>query len=117
ATAGLAQSKAGKLRAVALMSNDQLPGAENVTPMSDALPGFNVAPRLMLMAPAGTPEAVVERLSEAVRVALSKQEIIRSASVQGAVPAYMPAAELTTDLAQESASWAKIIKEQKISTN
>lgn len=115
ATAGISQSKAGKLHAVAMMSNVSLPGAENVTPMSDALPGFSVAPRLMLLAPAGTPAAVVERLSDAVRVALSNPEVIRSANVQGAVPAFLPSAELATDVARESAAWAKIIKDQKIS--
>lgn len=114
ATAGISQSKAGKLRAVAMMSQVNLPGAENVAPMSDALPGFSVAPRLMLLAPAGTPAAVVERLSEAVRVALGNPEVIRSANLQGAVPAYLPAADLATDLTRESAAWAKIIKDQKI---
>lgn len=115
ATAGIAQSKAGKLRAVAMMSPVSLPGAENVAPLSDALPGFSVAPRLMLLAPAGTSAAVVERLSEAVRVALSNPEVIKSANLQGAVPAYMSSADLATDLTRESAGWGKIIKDQKIS--
>lgn len=115
ATAGIAQSKAGKLRAVAMMSPVSLPGAENVAPLSDALPGFSVAPRLMLLAPAGTPAAIVERLSEAVRVALANPEVIKTANLQGAVPAYLPASELATDLVRESATWAKIIKDQKIS--
>ena len=115
ATAGIAQSKAGKLRAVAMMSPVSLPGAENVAPLSDALPGFSVAPRLMLLAPAGTPAAIVERLSEAVRVALANPEVIKSANLQGAVPAYLPSAELATDLVRESATWGKIIKDQKIS--
>lgn len=115
ATAGISQSKAGKLQAVAMMSEVNLPGAENVTPMSDALPGFSVAPRLMLLAPAGTPAAVVERLSEAVRLVLTNPEVIKSANLMGAVPAYAPSAELATALVKESATWGKIVKEQKIS--
>lgn len=117
ATAGLSQSKAGKLQAVAMMSKVDLPGAENVTPMSDALPGFSVAPRLMLLAPAGTPASVVERLSEAVGVTLSNPEVVRSANLLGAVPAYMATAELATDLVRESATWGKTVKEQKISVD
>ena len=117
AMAGLTQSKAGKLQAVAMMSQVDLPGVENVTPMSDALPGFSVAPRLMLLAPAGTPAAAAERLSEAVRAALSNPDVIRAASQQGAVPAYLPAAELATDLVRESKTWKKIIVEQKIVAN
>jgi len=115
ATAGISQSKAGNLQAVAMMSVVNLPGAENVTPMSDALPGFSVAPRLMLLAPAGTPAAVVERLSEAVRVVLTNPEVIKSANLLGAVPAYAPSAELATALVKESATWGKIVKDQKIS--
>ncbi|MDB5915331.1 MAG: transporter substrate-binding protein, partial [Ramlibacter sp.] len=49
AAAGLAQARAGRVRAVAMMNTAKLPGAENVPPMADALPGFDVAPRLMLL--------------------------------------------------------------------
>jgi len=114
ATAGIAQSKAGKLRAVAMMSPVSLPGAENVAPLSDALPGFSVAPRIMLLAPAGTPAAVLERLSEAVRTTLANPEVVQTANRQGAVVAYFGSAALAAELNKESAMWAKIIKDQKI---
>jgi tripartite-type tricarboxylate transporter receptor subunit TctC len=114
ATAGLSQAKAGKLRAVAMMSPVKLPGGEDVLPLSDAVPGFSVAPRLALMAPAGTPVDVVERIGAAVRAVLSSADTVQSALRQGAVAAYMPAAELGPDLARESAAWAKIIKDRKI---
>ena len=115
ATAALKQSKAGKLRAVAMMSPVSLPGAENVAPLSDALPGFSVAPRIMLLAPAGTPAAIVERLSEAVRTTLANPDVVQTANRQGAVAAYMGSAALAADLDKESAMWGKIIKDQKIS--
>ncbi|MBC7380747.1 MAG: tripartite tricarboxylate transporter substrate binding protein [Burkholderiaceae bacterium] len=114
AAAGIAQAKAGKLRAIALMSKGGVPGLENVPPLADALPGFDVAPRLMLLAPAGTPPAVVGRLAEAARVVLANPEVIRAAGVQGAVPAYLPSAALAADLNLESASWGKIVRDQKI---
>jgi tripartite-type tricarboxylate transporter receptor subunit TctC len=114
ATAGLAQARAGKLRAIAMMSPVKLQGAEDVAPLSDALPGFNAAPRIVLLAPAGTPAAVVERLSDAVKTVLSSADLIQAASTQGAVPAYMAPEPLSADMARESASWAQIIKAQKI---
>ena len=67
AAAGLAQANAGKLKAIGLMSKGKLPGAENVPAMADALPGFDVAPRLFVLAPAGTPAPVVAKLDEAMR--------------------------------------------------
>jgi tripartite-type tricarboxylate transporter receptor subunit TctC len=114
AAAGLAQAKSGKLRAVALMNTGKLPGAENVPAMADALPGFNVAPRLMLLAPAGTPAAVVEKLNEAVRTALASPELAQAVAQQGGIAAYLPPAQLGPVIARELADWGKIIKAQKI---
>jgi tripartite-type tricarboxylate transporter receptor subunit TctC len=114
ATAGMAQAKAGKLRALAMMSNDKLPGAEDIAALSTAVPGVDVAPRLFLLAPAGTPNAIVERLGEAARTVMSAPDLSQAAALQGAVPDFMPAAALATALAQESARWGKLISEQKI---
>lgn len=114
ATAGLSQARAGKLRALAMLSPVKLPGGEDVAPMADALPGFNVAPRLALMAPAGTPPAVVDTLAEAVRKVLAAPDTVRSALQQGAITAYLPPAELGRDLLRESAEWDRVIKDRKI---
>ena len=114
ATAAMAQAKAGKLRAVAMMSTDKLPGAEDIAALSTAVPGVDVAPRLFLAAPAGTPAAVVERLGEAVRTVMSAPDMTQAAGLQGAVPAFLPAAALATSLAQESARWGKVIRDQRI---
>ncbi|MGK6309653.1 Bug family tripartite tricarboxylate transporter substrate binding protein [Variovorax sp. DT-64] len=116
ATAGLAQAKSGKLRALAMMSNDKLPGAEDVAALSTAVPGVDVAPRLFLLAPAGTPAAVVDKLGEAARAAMSAPDLAQAAALQGAVPDFMPSAQLATAMAQESARWGKLISEQKISS-
>jgi tripartite-type tricarboxylate transporter receptor subunit TctC len=115
-SAAIAQAKAGKLRAVALMNPARIPGAEDVLPLSDVLPGFSAVPRLFLLAPAGTPAAIVERLSEATRTVMAAPDIAPSAAQLGAVPAFMPAATVTPDLQAESAAWAQVIREQKISS-
>lgn len=114
ATAGMAQARAGKLRAIAMMSTDKLAGADSVPPLAQALPGFNMAPRLFLLAPAGTPAAVVEKLNDAVRTVLASADLAQAAALQGAIPAYMASGPLAADLARESADWARIIKAQKI---
>ncbi|VWX56536.1 putative exported protein [Burkholderiales bacterium 8X] len=116
ATAGMAQAKAGKLRAVAMMSNDKLPGAEDIQPLSSAVPGVDVAPRLFLVAPAGTPQAVIDKLGEAVRTVMAAPDLAPAAALQGAVVDFMPAAELAGALAKESERWGKVITEQKISS-
>jgi tripartite-type tricarboxylate transporter receptor subunit TctC len=115
ATAAMAQAKAGKLRAVAMLSTDKLAGAESIAPISTAVPGVDVAPRLFIVAPAATPPTIVNKLGEALRTVMSAPDMAQAAALQGAVPDYMPAAELGKAMAQESARWGKVIREQKIS--
>ena len=115
AAAGLAQAKGGKLRAIALMSKAKLAGAENMPAMADALPGFDVAPRLMLLAPNGTPAPVMTRINDAVRTVLASADLAQAAAAQGAIPAYIAPAELGREMKRESDDWAKIIKAQNIS--
>ena len=115
AAAGLAQAKAGKLRAIGLMNTAKLAGAENVPAMAEALPGFDVAPRLMLLAPVGTPAAITDKVNDAVRTVLASADLAQAAALQGAIPAYMEPAQLGAEMQRESASWGSIIKAQKIS--
>lgn len=114
ATSAIAQARAGKLRAIAVMNPVKLAGGEDIAPLADALPGFDAAPRLYLLAPAGTPAAIVDRLSEATRSVMAAPDMAQAAALQGAVPAYMPAGQLASDIPRESAQWGKVVREQKI---
>jgi tripartite-type tricarboxylate transporter receptor subunit TctC len=115
AAAGLAQARGGRLKAIAMMNTARLPGAESVPLLADALPGFDVAPRIFVLAPAGTPAPVVERLNEAIRTVLAAPELAQSAAQQGAIPAYLPPQALAKAMAAESADWARVIRQQKVS--
>ncbi|MFI5444702.1 Bug family tripartite tricarboxylate transporter substrate binding protein [Polaromonas sp. UC242_47] len=117
ATLAIAQAKAGKLRAIAIMNPVKLAGGEDIAPLADALPGFDAAPRLYLLAPAGTPAAIVERLSEATRSVMAAPDMAQAAALQGAVPAFMAAGPLAADIPRESAQWGKVVREQKITAD
>ena len=114
ATAALSQSKAGRLRALTLMSPAKIEGAENVAPLAQVLPGFDVAPRLFLLAPAGTPAEVVEKLSAAVKTLLEMPEVGAASSTQGTVRAYLGPGELAKEMVNESMRWKRIVTEQRI---
>ena len=114
ATAGMAQAKAGKLRAIALMNTARLEGAESVPPLADALPGFDVAPRIFVLAPAGTPDEIVDRLSAAVKTVLDTPEAGAAAAAQGTLRAYATPPQLGKDMAEETKRWQRIIAEQNI---
>lgn len=114
ATAAMAQSKAGKLRAVALMNSAKLEGAESIAPLADALPGFDVAPRIFVLAPAGTPNEIVDRFSAAVKTVLDAPDAGTAAAAQGTLRAYATPAQLGKDMAEETVRWKRIITEQRI---
>lgn len=114
ATAAMVQSKAGKLRAVALMNNAKLEGAENIAPLADALPGFDVAPRIFVLAPAGTPNEIIDRFSSAVKTVLDAPDAGTAAAAQGTLRAYATPAQLGKDMAEETVRWKRIITEQRI---
>ncbi|MBU1359788.1 MAG: tripartite tricarboxylate transporter substrate binding protein [Gammaproteobacteria bacterium] len=114
ATAGLAQARAGKVRGLAMMSNDKLPGAEDIAPLSSAVPGLDVAPHLFLLAPAGTPAPVIDRLEDAVRTVMKAPDLPQAAALQGAVPDFKSSQDLARSMAEESQRWGKLIAEQKI---
>ncbi|SFQ13211.1 Tripartite-type tricarboxylate transporter, receptor component TctC [Variovorax sp. PDC80] len=114
ATAAMAQAKAGKLRAVALMNSAKLEGAESIAPLADALPGFDVAPRIFVLAPAGTPNEIVDRFSAAVKTVLDAPDAGTAAAAQGTLRAYATPAQLGKDMAEETVRWKRIITEQRI---
>jgi tripartite-type tricarboxylate transporter receptor subunit TctC len=114
ATAGMQQAKAGKLQALAMMNKAPLQGAEKVPPLADALPGFDVAPHIFVLAPAGTPDAIVDQLARAIKTVLDNPETATAAATQGTLLAYATPAQLARQMADESARWKRIIAEQHI---
>lgn len=114
ATAAMSQAKAGKLRAVALMNTTHLEGADNVAPLASALPGFDVAPRIFLLAPAGTPDEIVDKLSAAVKTVLDTPEAATTAAAQGTLRAYSTPEQLRKDMKDETARWKRTIADQHI---
>ena len=108
------QIKAGNVHAIGMMSGDKLPGVEGIPSFADTVPGFDAAPRIFLMAPAKTPDAVIQRLVAATQKAMSSPELVAAAAQQGAVPSFLPPAALGAKLLEESKAWATVIRDQKI---
>lgn len=115
AAAAIPLIKAGKLRGIAMMSTDRLPGAENVPALDTVLPGFDVAPRVFVLAPRGTPAAVVRRLEDALKATVADPGVVQAASQLGAVVAFTPATTLGPELERESAHWGQLIVKYGIS--
>ena len=78
------------------------------------VPGYEATIWLGLMAPKGTPAAVVQRLNEAVSRIVSQPEVKRQWGQQGATPMVMSPAEFDKYIQADIAKWARVIKAANI---
>lgn len=110
--------QAGKLKAFAVTGKTRHPGLPNVPTTADAgLPGFELEAWVGLFAPAGTPPAVVNQLSDAVRQALATPEAKLAAEKQGIEIRYLGPEALAALVGQDTEYWGKLIKSRNITAD
>ena len=63
-----------------------------------------------LLAPAGTPTEIVEKLDEAVKAALQQPEVKSALDKQGVEPTYTTTAQTRSQISNEIAKWKKVIE-------
>jgi tripartite-type tricarboxylate transporter receptor subunit TctC len=105
----------GKLRALAAISPQRAAAAPDLPTMTEAgLPGFDVPIWFGLMAPAGTPQPIIDKLhGETVR-ALTGDEIRKRFGDSGMEVIANTPAEFSAVIRAELAQWAKLIKDAGI---
>jgi tripartite-type tricarboxylate transporter receptor subunit TctC len=109
AVAGLA--KAGKLRALAVTSARRAEALPEVPTIGETLRGYEMFGWIGLMAPAGTPKNVVERLSTETRKIMQDPEIKKRFLAAGMEPAGNTPAEFTEFMKQQNDRYAAIVKQ------
>jgi tripartite-type tricarboxylate transporter receptor subunit TctC len=117
ATAAAGPAKAEKLRALAVTSAQRVGFAPEWPPLGDTLPGFDAAPSIFLLAPAGTPAAIVARLNESTRRALALPDLQQAFSNQGASPTPGSPEALRDQIDAELKRWGAAAKAAGISAN
>jgi tripartite-type tricarboxylate transporter receptor subunit TctC len=104
-------AKAGKVRAIAVTSRERNPALPDVpTAIEVGLKGFEVVGFYGVLAPAGTPAPIVERLSAAMGQVLAMPEIRDRMVAQGADPAFLDSAGFRRFLEAEMPRWAAAVK-------
>jgi tripartite-type tricarboxylate transporter receptor subunit TctC len=101
---------AGLLRALGVTSlkrSSLLPDVPTVA--EAALPGFEVAQRSALLAPAGTPRAVIERLNKELNAVLATDEVRKRLALEGGEPIPGPPEAYAADIEREEARWSKLV--------
>jgi tripartite-type tricarboxylate transporter receptor subunit TctC len=109
----LPQIKAGKLKALAVTSRERSSALPDVPTIEEAagLKGFDATSWFGLLAPAGTPASIVNRIQQEVAKALSTPAVKDKLVVQGAIPSGDTPAEFAKHIAAEHVKWAKVVKE------
>ena len=111
----IGQTKGGKLKPLAVSSDSRSPAAPELpTLQEEGLKQFVVTSWAGLVAPAGTPRDVVEKLNQATSQALATPAVHAALVADGAEPAGGSNAEFARFLAQEFKSWGEVVRTAQI---
>jgi tripartite-type tricarboxylate transporter receptor subunit TctC len=106
--------KGGKIRALAVTSKERSKELPDVPAAAEVLPGFENAGWFGLMAPAGTPKEVVEKVYRDSAKILQSEAFKAALAKQGMVPVGNSPADFQAAIREESARWAKVIRERHL---
>ncbi len=112
--AAVALVREGKIRALAVTSKERNPQLPDVPPVADTLPGFESAGWFGLMAPTGTPKEVIEKVARDSARSIHTDEFRARLAQLGMEPVGNTPADFTVAIREQSARWAKVIKERNI---
>jgi tripartite-type tricarboxylate transporter receptor subunit TctC len=101
--------EAGKLKALAVTTQRRSPALPNVQAISETLPGFDVALWNGLLAPARTPDAIIERLHRETVASLQSQKVTETLASQGSEPVGNSPEELRTFIDAELIKWKRLV--------
>lgn len=107
--------KAGKVKAIATTGKERSAVLPDVPTVAESgVPGYEATIWLGLLAPKGTPPAVVNRLNEAVTKIVSNPEVRQAWAKQGATPLVMNPQAFDKYVQDDIQKWAKVIKSANI---
>ena len=103
--------KGGKIRMLAVTTLKRLPQTPDVPTLAESgFPGFEAYAWFSVLAPAGTPKAVVERLNREINRILTLPEVKEQYAKMGLIPGGGTPAELDAFIRADIAKWSKVIK-------
>ena len=107
--AALTQVQAGRLKVIATATRQRtLPNTP--TAAEAGLPGYEVAATYGVLAPAGTPKAIVDRLNTEIGKILAMPDVKAKFEQQGVIPMHMTPEQTTQHIRSEVSKWGQVIK-------
>lgn len=110
--------KSGQLRALAVTSSTRLAAYPQLPTMQEAgVPGYEIVSWFGLLAPAGVPAPIVERLTAASNKLLRNPAVIRQLTELSAVPVGSTPEQFDTKIKSEIQKWGAVVKTAGIELN
>ena len=115
APAAQAHVKSGKLRALATTTSAPVSALPGVPTTGQAgLPGFEVSSMFGIVAPFGTPEALINKLNMTLKTILADNDVREQLLAQGVIATHTTPADAAKAIQAEFAKWEKVIKDGNI---
>ncbi len=108
------QVDAGRVRALAVSGPRRVEAMPNVPPVAEAVPGYEAMQWYGLLAPAGTPGRIIERLNAEANKALGSREMKDRLAADGAEPLGSTPAEFGAFIRRELDKWGRVVEVAKI---
>jgi tripartite-type tricarboxylate transporter receptor subunit TctC len=109
------QAKQGRLRAIAVTTARRTPAAPDIPTVAEAgVPGYEMSQWYGLLAPAGTPSAIIERLNAEIDKALKHPELRSRFQADGAEPAGSSPQAFGTFFKSEIVKWTTVVQKAGI---
>jgi len=109
--------KSGKIKLIALSSAKRHPDMPQVPTVNESLPGFLTGSWQGLLAPAGTPKAVVDKLHAEVQRITALPDVKERLATLGAEPSAMTPLDFSNWLKSEITASAKVVRDEKITVD
>ncbi|MGL5136920.1 MAG: Bug family tripartite tricarboxylate transporter substrate binding protein [Beijerinckiaceae bacterium] len=113
-TAALPQARGGRVKALGITTAKRSPFADDLQPVAEVVPSFDVTSWFSFFLPKGTPRAIIERLNADTRRALAEASVKEKLAALGAEAVGSTPEEMAAFLKAESDKWGKLIREAGI---
>ena len=118
ALALLPLTKSGKVTGLAVTGSKRMHVAPDIPTFAEAgFPSVDVSLWQGMYAPAGTPSAILDKVSRAIATSVRTAEVVRLLEAQGAEPAGTTPVEFGRFLQDERERWLKVVRDAKITAN
>jgi tripartite-type tricarboxylate transporter receptor subunit TctC len=103
--------RAGKLRALGVTTTQRWPDLPDVPTIAEAgVAGYEATLWLCMLAPAGTPEAIVTRVSAEIGKALQEPEVLKQLRNAGIAPSYLGPQAFGAFMRAEHEKWGRVVR-------